>query len=95
MKQHLENLRAKPDSVKRRIAFFTSLGITLVILLFWVISFNIQTNSVSASTAQIDTPASSLTATVSDAWGVVKNIFVGSSSVKPANDAIEVSAGTN
>ena len=33
---HLHRIRQKPDHVKRHIAFWTSFGITLVIVMFWL-----------------------------------------------------------
>jgi hypothetical protein len=83
MKQHLENLRAQPDHVKRRIAFLTSLGVTLVIFLFWVVSLSIGTTTVSADAAtasNVQSPFASMSASVSDAWGQMKDVFSGSNS---------------
>ncbi len=41
MFEKLEQLRAKPPHIKKHIAFWTSGGITAIILVFWVTSLNI------------------------------------------------------
>ncbi len=38
-KKILENIRNKPEHVKKSIAFFSSLAITSVVALFWVVSY--------------------------------------------------------
>ena len=48
---HLHRIRQKPDHIKRHIAFWTSLGITLVIVLFWMASISLTKNSSAVSTA--------------------------------------------
>lgn len=41
MFEYIENLRAKPDSHKKRVAFFTSAGITFVIFALWLVSLQV------------------------------------------------------
>ncbi len=41
MFEKLEQLRAKPHHIKKRIAFWTSAGITAVIFVFWVTSLRV------------------------------------------------------
>jgi hypothetical protein len=41
----LEQLRAKPPHIKKHIAFWSSLGITAVILVFWVTSLSVTLNN--------------------------------------------------
>lgn len=41
----LEQLRAKPPHIKKHIAFWTSAGITAVILVFWVTSLSVTLNN--------------------------------------------------
>ena len=41
----LEQLRAKPPRIKKHIAFWSSLGITAVILVFWVTSLSVTLNN--------------------------------------------------
>ncbi|MDB5258828.1 MAG: hypothetical protein JWO73_36 [Candidatus Taylorbacteria bacterium] len=99
MKRHLENLRAKPDHVKRNIAFGTSLGITAIIFVFWVVSLTVQAPSVSASNddalAKVESPFSSMSASVGDAWSSIKDVLsaYGKGTSQPAN-ALEVVPGS-
>jgi|GEM_PF-826617 hypothetical protein len=41
----LEQLRAKPPHIKKHIAFWSSLGITAVILVFWITSLSVTLNN--------------------------------------------------
>ncbi len=83
MKRHIEHLRSKPEHVKRRIAFVTSLVVTAIIFVFWVTSLTLQITSddtdtsgaaVSADTKP-DSPASVLSASAKDAYDQIKDIF--------------------
>ena len=92
MLEFLEKLRAKPDHVKKNIAFFTSLGITVIIFVFWLASFNIISSGENNNLAvKSRSPLSSLTASVGDAFGYIKNIFTGGNEVfYKADDNIEI-----
>lgn len=39
---HLEHLRAKPEHIRKRIAFFTASGVTLAVALLWMVSFTMS-----------------------------------------------------
>lgn len=41
----LEQLRAKPPHIKKHIAFWTSAGVTAVILVFWITSLSVTLNN--------------------------------------------------
>jgi hypothetical protein len=41
----LEQLRAQPPHIKKHIAFWSSLGITAVILVFWITSLSVTLNN--------------------------------------------------
>lgn len=83
MRRHIEHLRSKPEHVKRRIAFFTSLGVTVLIFIFWAASFTLQITSddpvaagaVGADSPQPDSPVSVLSASAKDAYDQIKDIF--------------------
>lgn len=75
MLQHIEKLRAKPDHVKRRIAFFTSLCFTSLVFAIWIGSFKVQN---SPTAVDIKSPASSITASVIDSVKYIKDSFFGS-----------------
>ena len=92
---HIEHLRKKPVHVKKQIAFFTSLGITVIIFSVWITSMGIQSTvvAIAPTEAKIDTPASSLTASIGDAWDYVKGLFSGANKVQYQAPVVEVSAG--
>lgn len=83
MRRHIEHLRSKPEHVKRRIAFLASLGVTVLIFIFWAASFTLQITSddpvaaggAVADSAQPDSPASVLSASAKDAYDQIKDIF--------------------
>ena len=76
---YLENLRAKPEHQRKQIAFWSSLGITAVIAMFWLASFtgiNIGAGTpVSTVVAKAGTPSQSLVAGVGafagDVWSMI------------------------
>ena len=76
---HLENLRAKPEHIRKRIAFWSAFGITAVIFMFWLASFNsfgIDNGSkVAAAVQSVGTPSQALVASVGgffdDIWDMI------------------------
>ncbi len=99
MKRHLDNLRAKPDHVKRNIAFGTSLSITAIIFVFWVVSLTVQAPSISASNDEapmgVESPFSSMSASIGDAWNSMKDVFSGyGKDPSQSADAIEAFPGS-
>ena len=91
--QHLHHIRQKPNHVKRHIAFWTSLGITIVIVLFWMASFSLNNNSsVTATTANVESPWHAMSASMSDAWTSFKTSLGGAVSTYQA-PPLEVTAG--
>lgn len=79
IQSHIENLRSKPDHIKKQIAFWSAFGITLVIFTFWVASFTSVGTSTQQAVAravqQAGTPAQSLTASVGDFLGDIKDLI--------------------
>ncbi|MES2314897.1 MAG: hypothetical protein V4524_03120 [Patescibacteria group bacterium] len=76
---HIENLRSKPEHVRKQIAFWSAFGITLVIFTFWIASFtsvgkNTQ-QAVAHAVEQAGTPAQSLTASVGGFFGDIKDLI--------------------
>lgn len=90
--QHLRHLRTKPDHVKQRIAFVTSLGVSSIIFVFWIVSLSVggvSTDAAVAKKADVNAPSpfSSLSASVSDAVGSFGTAFSGFfSSVFPGGE---------
>jgi len=79
IQSHLNHLRSKPDHIKKHIAFWSALGMTLVISLFWVASFtSVGSNSEQAianAVKQAGTPSQSLVASVGGFFGDIKDMI--------------------
>ena len=59
IQDHLETLRAKPEHVRRRIAFWASFGTTALIFMFWLGSFSTSTTASTQAVAKaVDKTAS-------------------------------------
>ncbi len=76
----LAKLRAKPEHVRRHIALWSSLGITIVIFVFWIgVRFDNNIGSsggMIAKTAEsIEAPSTSLMANVGSLFTDIKDIF--------------------
>ena len=102
MMNKLEQLRAKPDHIKRMIAAGVAGGITLVIVIFWIVSLSVtsrnSSNLADTATAHIAaSPFSTLSASVADAFAPVGSLFgrlkdVISGSDATSSDAIQLYA---
>ena len=92
----LKNLRAKPEHVRKRIAFWSSFGVTAVIFMFWLSTFSITGNTtqgaVAAAVAKTGSPGSSLIAGVGSFFTDVKDMIFGAKKV--TYKEIEVRAGS-
>ncbi len=81
----LDNLRAKPEHVRKRIAFWSSLGVTLVIFAFWSASFSLSSTTVqgsmAAAVAETDTPGESLIAGVGNFFMDIKEMIFGAKKI--------------
>lgn len=75
---HLENLRGKPEHVRRRIAFWSSFGITAFIFALWLASFTslgTQTSGEFASAMDsAGSPGQSLIAGVGGFFGDIRDL---------------------
>jgi len=81
---YLEQLRAKPEQARRRIALWSSIGIMAVIFAFWAATFTSNIASPNNSTAianKINTPGKSLIAGVGGLFGDINLIFKNTSLV--------------
>ena len=68
---YIEHLREKPEHVRNRYAFWTALGVTLVIAIFWVSSFSFtdfssRHDSVAETVKKVGSPGASMIAGVGD-----------------------------
>jgi hypothetical protein len=95
IQSYIESLRAKPEHIRKRFAFLSSLGITVIIAAFWLgsfSSFNIGSNSaVTAAIQNVKTPAQSLTASVGSFFGDIRDLIFGAKKVEYSS--VEVSPG--
>ncbi len=91
----LENLRAKPEHVRKRYAFWTSFGLTAIIFAFWIGSVTTlgQTSKVVVKTTvnKAGTPAQSLIAGVGTFVSDIKDLLFGPKKV--IYSSVEVRAG--
>ena len=94
MDNYIENLKQKPEHIRKRFAFLVSSSITIVIFAGWIASYGLQSSPALADKdSNVDAPVSSLTATVVGAYDDIKNMIFGSNKVKYSSDIIEVSGG--
>lgn len=95
LETHLENLRAKPEHIKKRYAFFGALGITAVIFAFWISSFGsvgvLPKSPLTAAVAKAPTPSENLIAGVGGFFSDIKELIFGAKKVE--YKAVQVSAG--
>lgn len=88
LQDHLENLRAKPEHVRNRIAFWGSFGLTAVIFTFWLGSFSVSgTKAPAAVASAVDragAPADSLLAAAGDFFVDLKDTFFGPKKIEYA-----------
>ncbi len=79
LETHLENLRAKPHHVRKRIAFWSSFGFTALIFMFWLASFSAPgTNpdgALASAPNRVNPPAESLIAGVGGFFKDLTEIF--------------------
>ncbi|OHA16716.1 MAG: hypothetical protein A3C79_00020 [Candidatus Taylorbacteria bacterium RIFCSPHIGHO2_02_FULL_45_28] len=91
----LENLRAKPEHIRKRVAFWTSFGITAIIFAFWLASFSITgstaNTAVATAVAKAGNPGSSLIAGVGNFFVDIKEMIFGARKIKYSE--VEVRAG--
>ena len=80
---HLETLRAKPEHIRKRIAFWSAFGITAVIFTFWLSSFSaFSINSsgpspVAVAVEKAGTPSQNLVASVGGFFNDIKDMIFG------------------
>lgn len=106
MKRHIEMLRQKPEHVRKQIAFFTSLGVAVVMFTFWFASMGAGSGANAVGDGEVKavlganevlTPAANLKASVLDAFDSIKKSFTGfgesSYSAGDPDESIEVVPG--
>ncbi len=85
LQSHLTNLRAKPEHIRKRYAFWGSLGITAVIFAFWLASFTTYVATpkalVTTAVAKAGSPGQSLIAGVGAFFTDISDLIFGSKKV--------------
>lgn len=96
MLEHIENMRSKPEHIRKRYSFFVSFSISALIFVGWIASYGFHKSPVltdsSDSKSKVEAPASALTASVSGLFDDLKSMFSGSNKVE-YNSQIEVKGG--
>ena len=81
LQTHLENLRAKPEHIRRRVAFWGAFSFTAIIFAFWLASFTATVtghpNPVTATVSHVQSPGQSLIAGVGGFFYDVKDLIFG------------------
>ena len=73
---YLENIRSKPEETRKRIAFWSSFGITAIIFVFWLASYDSAAWSTNSQLAkEAEPPAKSLTASAGAIFTDIKDMF--------------------
>mgnify|MGYP001598524780 CR=1 FL=1 len=99
LSSYIENLRERPEHIRRRAAFWWSFGFTIIVFAFWVASFTSigigfgsgAQRAVSVTAEKIVTPGQSLVAGVGAFAGDVWSMIVGPKTV--TYQEVEVTPG--
>jgi hypothetical protein len=95
IERYLSELRTKPEHIRRRFAFWTSLGITFVIFVFWLSSFSrfgvASRMIVAYEVRKAGTPAESLVAAVGSFFVDIKDLVFGAK--KMTYSSVEIAPG--
>jgi hypothetical protein len=93
MLEYIEKLREKEVHVRKRYAFVVSFSISALIMAGWLASYGVTSNPVLTEddTTHVETPTSSLTASVGNIYDDVKGMIFGSNKVEYGT--IEVTGG--
>ena len=94
MNDYIENLKQKPEHVRKRFAFTVAFAFTFVVFAGWIASYGLKSSPVLADkNSNVDAPVSTLTASVIGAYEDIKNIIFGANKAEYNGDFIEVSGG--
>ena len=95
LESYIGSLKEKPEHIRKRYAFWSAFGLTMVIFPFWLASFSVFSDNAHEAVAKaVDragTPASSLTASVGSFFVDIKDLVFGPKKVKYSS--VEVKAG--
>ncbi len=96
MFEHIDNMRAKPEHIRKRYAFIVSFSVTTVIFLGWIASYGLKSSPVLTdengnSTEKVEAPLSSMTASIFNAFSDIKGMIFGSN--KTEHSSVEITGG--
>lgn len=95
IESYIENLKGKPEHIRKRYAFWSAFGITVIIFTFWLGSFSVFSNKtqivVAEAVNKTNTPAQSLVASVGSFFTDIKDIIF--TPKKVAYPSVEVRPG--
>jgi hypothetical protein len=82
----IQNLSEKPDHIRKRYSLLISFGVTAVIFVFWLSSFNFvsdpQDRIMASAIEGVDTPSQSIVASVGALAIDIKDMIFGPKKVK-------------
>lgn len=97
LQSYIENLKQRPEHVRRRYAFGVSLGVTAIIFAFWLASFSVIGNAAKGTVAQVmgrvETPTQSMVAAVGSFFTDLKDIVLGPKKIQYSE--VEVLPGSS
>ncbi|MEK7213959.1 MAG: hypothetical protein AAB637_02505 [Patescibacteria group bacterium] len=94
MFEYIENLRNKPDHIKKRFAFLVSFSFTFLVFAGWIASYSFKPSEIIANKdGVVEKPVSSLTASIVGAYNDIKSVIFNSNKVEYFSTAIEVTGG--
>lgn len=94
MNNYIENLKQKPEHVRKRFAFIVSFAFAFIVFAGWIASYGLKSSPVLADkNSSVDAPVSTITASVIGAYDDIKNILFGSNKAEYSADFIEVTGG--
>jgi hypothetical protein len=91
---YLDNMRAKPEHIRKRYALSISFGVTAVIFMFWLSSFGTTLNNGADKTAvaravnNAGSPGRSLVASVGSLFSDVRDIVFGARKVTYTSEVL-------
>ena len=103
LNKHIENLKTKPDHIKKRVAFLISFSFSFMVFTGWIVSsYGISssptlannTENSDANATLVEAPVSSLTASAVNAWTDIKKIIFGSSNTNASSNNLEIKGGS-
>ncbi|MEK7184981.1 MAG: hypothetical protein AAB683_02510 [Patescibacteria group bacterium] len=97
--QFIENMKEKPEYIRKRFAFILSFSFSSLLFIGWIVSYNFTESSVltdknNLNNSIVESPVSSITASVLNGLNGIKNIFTGTNKIEyKSENFLEIKAG--